>query len=76
MVLRIHHGTDPSCRYCLNTDETIEHVLLYCPHVKVSRAALKKECSINCLRFNIKTLLTTDALRIRTEQLLDKFMHS
>ncbi|XP_063601635.1 uncharacterized protein LOC134777703 [Penaeus indicus] len=60
---RIKIETDPFCRWCLNQEETVEHIFLHCPRFNSNRVvlleALKK---IKISNPNVKQLITGEDL--------------
>jgi len=60
----------PTCRFGCPANETVDHIFTSCPHLVVSRADLKIQCTSFDLRYNLKSLFTDPRLQIPVERFL------
>ena len=65
----------PNCRFGCSVPETVEHLLITCPHLSPARDLLKCECRTRDLRYDLKTLFTDDSLKLHVERFLSKIVY-
>ena len=71
-IARYSHSTS-ACRFGCSCDETVDHVLLRCPHMDNSRRLIISCCTDLGIDFTIQNILKDERLRHSTERLLHHY---
>ena len=63
-------AASPTCRFCGNADETVDHIFFSCPILSDSRSILQNTCANLNLDFNLANLFTKPLIQRKVEEFL------